>query len=430
MKLRTAIIFAVLPLFVGAQEESNGWLKKLKDYKIEPSLGIQLWGSYTKGEELYNEELGKYDPIDNRLNFQIRRTRIGLKGQPYENLKFNLTAALDFVGRDVLAGTEGGTNNGGSPSFRLWNAYVQWRMKSNSEALNLVAGYLPVQIGRESITSALRSTSMEKAWSQNYLRRHLTGIGPGRAAGVNLGGLLLPEKGHIGLGYDIGVFNPVFEGFSGNSTGRHYAPLFAGRLALYLGDPEFTKYGIGHKVNYFGKRQGLTVAIAGATQGETDLFLQNQALGMDVLFNWGKLNVDGDWTMLYRSGRRLTEDQVHEFTASANTGYIRASYNVNLPNQYVLEPVVMLVQFNGALDAIEQSDAAAVGALYGKDQSVDVGFNLYPNPDLKLSLHYTFRKGNAGDVGDGAKINNYFYQSGAGAIHRGEWLGLGLIAIL
>ena len=90
MKLRIAIIFAVLPLFANAQEEANGWLKKLKDFKIEPTFGIQLWGSYTNGEELYNEETSKYDPIDNRLNFQIRRTRIGLKGQPYENLKFNL----------------------------------------------------------------------------------------------------------------------------------------------------------------------------------------------------------------------------------------------------------------------------------------------------------------------------------------------------
>ncbi len=429
MKLRMAIFFALLPLLATAQDESNRWLEKLKDFKIQPTLGFQLWGTYTNGEELYNEDVGRYENIDNRVNFQIRRTRIGLKGQPYENLKFNLTGALDLVGRDILAGTEGGGNNGGSPSFRVWNAYVQWRVRNNDEALNLVVGYLPAQIGRESMTSALRSTSMEKAWSQNYLRRHLTGIGPGRAVGVNLGGILLPEKGKIGIGYDVGIYNPVFEGFSGNSIGKHFSPLLVGRLAWHIGDPEFKKYTISHKVNYFGKRNGLTVAIAGATQGETDLFLQNQALGIDVLFNWGNLNIDGDWTILSRGGERLLEDEIRAFTSTSNTGYIRASYNLVLPNQFVLEPVVMLVQFNGALDAIEQADASSVGALHGTDQSLDFGFNLYPNPDLKLSLHYTFRRGDAGAVGDGAKINNYFYQSGAGAIHRGEWLGMGLIAI-
>jgi hypothetical protein len=45
-------------------------------------------------------------------------------------------------------------------------------------------------------------------------------------------------------------------------------------------------------------------------------------------------------------------------------------------------------------------------------------------------MHYTFRKGDAGEAGSGAAVNNYFFQSGVGPILRGDWLGLGLVAIM
>ena len=424
MKLLTTILGVLFFITLYGQDQ-NQWLKKLDSFEIKPSIGLQLWSSYTVGAERYNETTQLYESVDNRLNFQIRRTRLGVKGQVYKDLKFNITTSLDLVGRDVLAGTEGGTNNGSFPKLGLWNAWIQWRIKPESETFNLTFGYFPPQIGRESITGALRSTSMEKSWSQNYLRRHLTGIGPGRAVGLNMGGLFLQNDKKFAFSYDVGIFNPVFQGYNGNSVGNEYAPLLVGRIALHIGDPEFEQYTFGHKVNYFGKRKGLTLALAGATQGRTDLFTKNQAFGFDLLFNLGSLNIDGEWTYL----KRNKDTSIKDFSVSSNTGYLRVGYNFPLKNSFILEPVIMLVQFNGPLDTINQEDATTVKSLSGTEQILDIGFNLHLNPDLKLALHYTIRTADSGAAGEGATVNNYFFQNGAGAIHRGDWLGLGVVAI-
>ncbi len=425
------IFLSLIPLFAYTQNGTKESIASLKNLSIQPIIGLQLWSSYSFGTKIYQKENGRYEAVDNRLNVMLRRGRLGVKGQIDKNISFNVTAALDLVGRDVLAATEGGSNNGASPKFRLWNAYIQWKVKSGSEVLHIVAGYFPPQIGRESISSALRSTSLEKSWSQNYLRRHLTGIGPGRAVGLNLGGLLLNKAGQSGLGYNFGIFNPVFESYGGNSIGNKYAPLLVGRIVAYIGEPESKHYSIGHKTNYLGKRKGLSIGIAGARQGETALFLKNYALGGDFLFNWNKWNFDGEWTYLIRRGERLFDDDLlRQFSASTNTGYLRLSYNISLKNQLILEPMMMWMQFNGGMTANEQQNAEAVGSSAGKDQSIDIGLNLYVNPHTKLSLHYTLRQGQAGASGAGASINNYFFQSGVGAIQKGDWLGLGLVMSL
>jgi hypothetical protein len=61
---------------------------------------------------------------------------------------------------------------------------------------------------------------------------------------------------------------------------------------------------------------------------------------------------------------------------------------------------------------------------------MDLGANIYWNPDFKISLHYTWRWGDAGATAAGATFNNYFRQSGLGAIERGDWLGLGLVVVI
>ena len=423
------ICLLFFPLFLHAQENSSSWQEKLKSYRIQPSLGLQFWGSYTVGQEVYDEASGEYQAVENRVNVQLRRTRLSLKGQPYENLKFKFTGAMDLVGRDVLAGTEAGSNNGSAPKFRLWNAFLQWRVIPKSEKLNLVVGYFPPQIGRESITAALRSPSLEKSWSQNYLRRHLTGIGPGRAMGVNVGGLFLSKKGSVHFGYDIGLFSPLFPSHGGNSTGVRSAPLLTGRLVAYLGDPESNNYTIGRKVNYFGKRNGLSLAVVGAHQGTTDLFLDNSAAGVDLLLNWKNFHLDGEWTYLWRKGTRMKETVIRHFSTVSQTGYLRMGYNFPVSNGYFLEPVFMIVQFRGAMEAESQADAESVKGSAGQEQIINIGANFYLNPNLKLSLHYTLRNADPGAAGEGATVNNYFFQRGVGAIHRGDWIGLGVVAI-
>lgn len=425
---RAVLLTAILTSGSCALLSAQDWTQKLEKYRIKASVGIQLWTTYSVGQEIYDPDQEVYQKVDDRWNVQIRRTRLGLKAQPYQNLKFSVTAALDLVGRDVLSSTQAGANNGASPQFRLWEAYTQWRILSNKEHLHLVAGYIPPQIGRESITSALRSSSMEKAWTQNYLRRHLTGIAPGRAPGILVGGLFAGDNHFAGWRYDIGVFTPVFESYDGNSTGVHGAPLYTGRLALFLGDPESTDYTIHHQINYFGHRKGLTLAIAGATQGETDLFMSNNAFGIDVLFNQGNLNIDGDWTVMTRKGMQAADERT-EFIVRSSAGYIRIGYNVALKYGYILEPLIMYARFEGATDAEGQHHAAQVNAPSGIDETVDLGVNLYFNQDLRLTVHYTLQNGDPGTAGDGAEVNNYFTQTGVGAIRRGDWLGLGLVAM-
>lgn len=434
MKKQRGLILLLLLIssfaFAQAQsEKKSDWLAKLEKYKIKPSLGIQLWSSYTFDQKVYNEETQAYETVDNRLNFQLRRARIGIKGQPYENLSFNLTAAMDLVGRDLLSGTEAGVNNGASPGFRLWNAYVQWRAVPKSEALNLVFGYMAPQIGRESITSAMRSNSMEKSWSQNYLRRHLTGIGPGRAMGINTGGLFSQKNAMLHWRYDLGIFTPQFESYDGNSVGDHFSPLIVGRWVMEIGDPEAKKYSQGHKINYFGKRNGLSLAVTGATQGQTDLFESNQAMGADFLFNWGHVNLDGEWTMLTRQGVFTVDESRQKEKVAAQTGYVRVGYNINLSNGWVIEPVGMWMFFKGEKDAEGQSYAAQLKSMSGEDQKLNVGVNLYLNPDLKLSLFYTHRNGDAGAAGSGSTVNNFFNQGGVGPIERGDWLGFGVVGV-
>ncbi|MCB9289695.1 MAG: hypothetical protein H6560_20495 [Lewinellaceae bacterium] len=432
MKYSIALLLAFFPsALIFGQSDFQNWLKKKEGFRIEPFMMLQLWSSYSVGQEVYNPEQNQYESVDDRLNVQLRRARLGFKAEPYEGLQFTIAGAYDLIGRDVLAGLVGGTNNGSIPNFGIWDAFFQWKIKKNSEAFNLVGGYFRPQLSRESITSGWSVNSMEKSMSQNYIRRHLVGAGPGRALGINLGGLLLEEGRSVGLNYNIGIFNPVTLANNGNSSGSAFAPLVVGRAVVYLGDPEMDKYKIGYDINYYGKRKGLSVGFGGSWQGKTDVFESSYAAEADVLFNWGPVNIDGDWNFMWREGSRLSpDDQVRSFTYASNTGHLRLGYNIIAGKKAFLEPSFMLMQFNGAKGLTGQADAKAVGAFSGSERTYDAGINWYLNKKhLKLMLHYTWREGDAGEAGPGFTGNQYFSQSEVGAIHRGNWLGLGLNAI-
>ncbi len=395
------------------------WLKRLEQYEIKPVLAAQMWATYTNNQLRWNEEKAVYEKVDNRLNFLFRRIRFGLKATPYKDLSIRVIGAFDFVGRDVLSGFSGGANNSNLPSFDMWEAYFHWKM-NKKDHLNLIGGYFPVQLGRESMTSALSVTSLEKIWSQNYIRRHLVGRGPGRSMGLNLGGLFYKPEKKVSLRYDLGIYNPVYYDLGGNSVGSAFSPLLSGRLSLSIGDPEQSSYRIGYKINYFSERRGLTISAATAWQGTTDFYDRNTAYNFDLLFNWNNWNVDAEWTLLQRAE--------NSNLGSSQARHLRVSYNVNIKNQSVLEPLLMVMQFDGATDAEAQAEAMAVNTFSGVDHNYDFGVNWYLHPQhLKLSLHYTWHEGNNGDLGDGKNVNNLYYQSTAGAIRKGDWLGLGMV---
>ncbi|MCB0658311.1 MAG: hypothetical protein KDC57_19340 [Saprospiraceae bacterium] len=415
-------IYLLWTLHLSGQTSSPGasanWLEKVR---FKPVVGLQFWAVYTTGEEVYNEATGRYDPVDNRYDAMLRRSRLGFRMQPLEDVQISVIGSMDVVGRDLLSATQGASNNGSMPAFGLWNAILQWRVVPKREVLHLAAGYLTPQVGREHITCALRVTSMEKSWSQNYLRRHLTGTGPGRAAGIQAGGLFRREGSRLALTYDAGIFNPLFEALGGNSTGKNASALTTIKVTLHVGDPESSTYSLSHKINYFSKRRGLSLGFSRAHQGATDLFTHNAATSLDALFNWGSWNLDGEWSWLSREGDTPSKQ------ARCQTGYFRVSYNVLLERDRIIEPVVMFMQFRGAMDQEAQAEAVAVKSFAGRDQAVDVGLNYYPLTDIRFTLHYTWQQGNAGEGGDGVIFNNYFFQRDAGPIHRGDWLGLGVV---
>lgn len=426
-KLLSIITLITISFPTVAQKSFESWLKKSENAKIEPFIMLQLWSTYSQNQQVYNESSGLYERVDDRLNILLRRARLGFKAEPYDGLHFTVVGAYDLIGRDVNSSLVGGSNNNNLPVFGIWDAYFQWKIKKDKASLFLTGGYFRPQFSRESITSGWSVNSMEKAMSQSYIRGHLVGRSSGRALGVNLGGLLLDAK----LNYNIGIFNPVYQTNTNNSTGKDFAPLFVGRMAYSIGDPEADTYKIGYDINYFNQRQGVTVATGGSWQGATDLFDKSYASEVDILLNINALNLDGEWNLMWREGQRdQAEQRMQRFSYRSNTGHIRAGYNLIIAHQFFVEPSFMIMYFQGADSANEQADAAIVGASSGRENTFDAGINWYlDKKNMKVMLHYTWHKGDAGDAGDGAQVNQYFSQSSVGAIQRGNWLGLGVNAI-
>ena len=153
-----------------------------------------------------------------------------------------------------------------------------------------------------------------------------------------------------------------------------------------------------------------------ARQGETEKFQSTTAYGPGLLLNWGALNLDGEWMWLKREGT----DSLGSLNASSATGHIRLGMNFQA-GKYVLEPTFMVMKFKGGMSATEQADAASLKLSAGEETTYDLGVNWYlDGRNLKLALHYTWRNGEPGAVGDGSQVNAFFSQSGVGAIHRGQ----------
>lgn len=418
----TLLLFVVFVLnTINSYAQENTFDKT--NITITPIVNFQAWATYTLDYEVYNIDRQNYEAVDNRLNFMMRRMNLGFKGKAFNQFSYVLLGAFDFIGKDLLAGTVGIGNNGGSPIFRLWTAKVGWKAYQDNDLLHLTFGYMTPMLGRSSNNSAFRIGSFEKAWSQNYIRRHTVGTGPGRAVGFNAGGQYKNEEnGKFAIDYNLGLFNPSFPSLGGNSAGIAQSPLLTYRVAFHFGEPEFAQYNNGHKHNYFGKRNGLTLAFSGSENGEMASWDVSRSYGVDFLANWGGFNLGGEWMTLYRSSANIGE-------ASSQTGYIRLSYNIPMGARN-LEPVVTYVFFNGETTDDGQERARNLGALSGEDRYFELTLNYYFSPSVYLSLAYIDRSGSSGSSGDGFGGNNYFFQGGVGSIKRGDYLGLGFVFLL
>ncbi len=413
--------------FLFAQESTTS---EPKEQVIRLVGNVQFWGVYTFGQQYFDTTAEAYQPMANGLNVQVRRARIGVKAQPYDRLKVAVITYFDQMGHDVNAGNRGGGNPGwGSetrnPNLGIWDAYFTWQVLPGAEWLNFSGGYFRPQLGRESITSAFAVGSMDKAPSQTYTRRHLTGRSSGRTTGFDIGGDVFLNE-WLTLNYNLGLFTPGMSG--GNNLGSPHRPLWVGRVVLYLGDPEQTHYKMGYGNNYFSRRNGLSIGVGGSHQGQTEAFFYSRAFSLDWLLNWGGINFDGEWTLLHRNG--ITSPVSSAIvTHQARVGHARLGYNIHLRKGLVLEPQVMGMMMNGVLSNQDQTEALALGLPAGNDRVIDAGLNLYIREQkLKLTLHYTWQQGNAGEAEPGFSGNDYYNISGLGPAKRGNWLGLGLSA--
>lgn len=419
------LIFFLLLAVAGqlrSQADTTALSRLLSDYRLKVGIGLQSWATYTMGMEVYDPEAGGYRPVDDRLNMQLRRTRITLSGQPYTRLRYNFVTALDQLGSDVYAATVSGSSNGNTASFRIWNAWLHYRLSGRSDGLHLIAGYFVPPVGRETATPALRSTSFEKAGSQYYLRRHLLNNGPGRAYGLMLAGQQHLRDGRLHLTYEGALTNPAFTALGSTTSGASYRPLLSARLSVQIGNPEAPEYAVMRRVNYFGKRRGLTLSVTGGQQGASDSFAENGVYGLEWLGNSGGWQVDGEYLWLRREG------QDGDFRA--RTGYLRVGKNIPLGRELILEPVISYWFFRGPTAPGEVSEALRLDAFTGSDSGLDLGVNWYWNPDLRISLFYAQRRGGAA-AGDPATTNNtYFQQAGVGSVRRGNYFGVGWIVVL
>ncbi|MCX7760166.1 MAG: OprO/OprP family phosphate-selective porin [Hydrogenothermaceae bacterium] len=380
----------------------------------------QLWAVYTM------DRVEKGTKYDNRTDFFLRRSRVGFQGKINEDLSWRVWFAYDNVGLDPHTGLAKNNNiglvgaNSGNTQFYLWDAYFTYTL--NPKWVNITVGYFRPQVGRESITAGFEVNSFEKALTNFYPRQHIVGTGPGRETGINIGGLYNDDKTKLGLNYNFGIFNT--DKFNSGSGGDNL--LYTARVAVSYGDPEMKKYGLGYKVNYFGKRNGVTVAFNYAYQGRGQdtnsfplapsvwstylnanvpkiQFKNNQLLGIDILANYKDFNFNFEYDELKRNF------DVSKLDYKDKVWHVRAGYNFTLPNKTVLEPAITYAEWKG--------DATSLNG-NGKYKVTDIGLSWYiKQNNLKFNLHYVNQDGSA---------NSAYAGTDATKNKAGDYIGVGL----
>ncbi len=308
-----------------------------------------------------------------------------------------------------------GTNNESFPRVGLLDAFLLWKVPSLGEKLAATAGYLRPQYGREHISGGFVVNSLEKMATQNYLRGHLIGSVPGRAQGLDIGGLVPLGHPRLNLRYDAGLFLPPVERSGG------FPWLLTVRTVWQWGQPESRAYGMNHRINHFGRREGLSLAINVAWRSASGIADASRGIGADILLNHGPFQLDAEIHRLDRLRAGSGASVYHTYT-----GHVRLGCNVWRTPRGTLEPVASWVFFRGGMDAGAQQRAVEAALPAGRESALEVGLNWWLDPQTVIQLFHTWREGAPGAAGPGASVNPYFFQPEVGAIRRGHWLGLGL----
>ncbi|MFN8576462.1 MAG: porin [Candidatus Sericytochromatia bacterium] len=308
----------------------------------------------------------------------IRRGRLGVQGHIKKYINYRVWFAYDNIGKDGNTKLIGLAQNTDNSNFSLFDAYFTWELFP--QIANISFGYFRPQIGRENITSAFEVNSLEKAITNFYIRPHLVGRANGRETGLNFGGLYLGE--FWSLNYNFGFFDLNHEKITGGTNdskngSKLWSPLLSSRVSFTLGEPEMKNYKLGYNINYFGKRKGITFGLNYANQGNTDLFKNNSTLGFDLLANYNNFNFDAEYDVLNRNKNDSTSYSDYIF-------HLRAGYNFNITENWILEPVIMYSQ---AL--IDQKSTLGLPS----ENQIDIGLNWYIDKNnMKLGTHYIKRQ--------------------------------------
>ena len=389
-----SLVFANLRSY--AQEDY--WIKMDSLYKsVQPSASLQMWSIYSMDEQAQLVDNGPLEKVEDRASFLARRARLGFKGKPYKRLTYNVSIQYDNLGKDKLSSLRGGTNTG---TLGILDAYITVRLTRN-ELVSVTTGFFHPQISRECITGDLLVNSFDKSSTQTYIRQHMVGKNYGRSTGINVGGD--HQGSRFTVGYNLGFFNNNTTASDiPETSGKEWSPMLAGRATFSFGDPEKKTYSINYDVNnFFNKRKGITIGLNRTQQGKTETFTNNTTTGVDVLFNYAMLNLDGEWFWLDR--------QVEGKQYTAQTGHARIGYNIIVSKKLFIEPTLMWTSFTG--------DNASFS---GVDRSYDAGVNWYLNKkNCKLSLHYVVQEGR----GD----NGYTDET---TFKKGNFVGCGLVLII
>jgi hypothetical protein len=375
------LVLAMLPFLSGGEALALPKIDIDQDNDLELYQQVQVWNITT---------LSNDPKIGTRNNTYIRRGRIGAKGHFYKKMFFyNAAFNFDNLGKDGYTKTFGSAQSTDNSAFNLTEAYFTLEL---DPAFNFSFGYFKPQIGRENMSSDFDDSAMEKTYPVSFLRTHVIGRSSGRETGINLGGIKLANM--WSLTYNAGIFNPNNEKITGGKAdsgngSKIWSPVYTGRIALTVGDPEIEKYKLGTNYNFFGKRNGVTLGANASYNGGTDNFNNNSYLGFDLLANYQNLNFDAEYGFFNR--QLLTSES---YTDKALN--LKLSYNIPVFDNYIIEPAVMYAQ-----SFIEPKSMMGSSS----ERYYDIGFNWYQNKNnLKVGTHYIQRQ----DLKDASKNSSYY----------------------
>ncbi|NPA13174.1 MAG: hypothetical protein GXO45_04210 [Aquificae bacterium] len=334
-------------------------------FGIKPVVMGQLWTVY---------------PVDikgvdkpHKIDTYIRRGRFGVKGDffkiilSYDNYKKDKLDPVDLARGSVSYST---------PDYRLqlWDAYIQVK--------GFTAGYFRPQVGKESITSGFKVVSLEKALTNSYVRRHITGKPDWYMGDTSTNGRLVG----VNYGWASGRFKVdtgVFDGYN-FSDGHLKFLLFAFRGVFRGGDFVNEGYSISHTQTYLGRKNGYKVGFYSAFQkngiektlDNQPAFKDNSLVGADLFFSFDGFEVSGEYDFLsrkWKEGGHYT-DRVWHF---------KVAYNL-WSGDKVIQPSVSVSRFSSSEKSLFK----------GRDNNwFDMGINYYiKGHNLKTSIHYGYGK--------------------------------------